>query len=85
MSNLSPASFKDLIFSWLLLGPFSEFSVADGVRPLDPKDSSKADVDECLNLLSCHSHGSPCFSSLQLNRFYCGVRDPDFNVDGQVR
>ena len=40
------ASLEDLILYWLLLGPFPEFSVADGVRPSDPKDSSMAGVDE---------------------------------------
>ena len=40
----SPASLEDVIFCWLLLGPFPEFSVADGLRPSDPKDSSTASV-----------------------------------------
>ena len=43
------------IFCWLLLGPFLEFSVADGLKPSDPKASSKAGVDECLDLLQCCS------------------------------
>ena len=27
----------------------------------------------------------PCFSLIQQDRFYCGVKAPDFDVDGQVR
>ena len=46
----SPASLEDLIFCWLLLGPLSEFSVAGGLRPSDPKDSSKVGVDEWSDL-----------------------------------
>ena len=46
---------------------------------------SKAGVDECLDLLQCRSRESPCFSSIQHDRVYCGVKDPDFDVDGQVR
>ena len=38
VSNLSQAPLEDVIFCWLLLGPFSEFSVAGGLRPSDPKD-----------------------------------------------
>ena len=85
VSNPSPASVEDFIFCCLLLGPFPELSVADGLRPSDPKDSSEAGVDECLDLLQCRSHDSPCFSSVQQDRFYCGVKDPDFDVDGRVR
>ena len=51
----------------------------------DPKNYPKADIDECPDLLRCCSHGSLCFSSIQQDRFYCGVRDPDFDVNGQVR
>ena len=80
-----PVSLEDFIFCWLLLGLFPEFSVADSLRSLDLKDSSKAGVDEFLDLLQCGSRGSPCFSSIQQNRFYCGVKVPDFDVAGQVR
>ena len=69
VSNPSPASLEDVIFCWLLLGPFPEFSVADGLRPSDPKDSSKACVDECLDLLQCRNRSFPCFSSMQQDRF----------------
>ena len=85
VSNPSTPSLEDFIFCCLLLGPFPELSVADGFRPSDPKDSSKAGVDECLDLLQCCSHGSPCFISIQQDRFYCGVKDHDFDADGQVR
>ena len=85
MSNPSPESLWEFIFCWLLLGPFPKFSVADGLRPSDPKDSSKAGVDECLDLLQCCSRDSPCFSSIQQDRFYCGVKDLDVDADGQVR
>ena len=78
----SPASLEDLIFCWLLVGPFPEFSVADGLRP---SDSFKAGVDECLDFLQCRGHSFPCFSSIQQGRFYCGVKDPDLYVDGQDR
>ena len=84
VSNSSPASVEDFIFCWLLLGPLPEFPVADGLRPLDLKDSSRAGIDECLDLLQCRSRGYPCFSSLQQDRFYCGVKDSDFDVDGHV-
>ena len=84
-SNPSPASVEDFIFCWLLLGPFPEFSVADGLRSSDPKGSSKAGVDKCLDLLHCRSYDSPCFSSVQQDRFYCGVKDTDFDVNDQVR
>ena len=50
VSNLSPASLDDFIFCWLLLGLFPEFFVANDLRPSHPKDSSKAGVDECLDL-----------------------------------
>ena len=59
------------------------FSVTDGLRPSDLKDSSEAGVDGCLN--QCHSRGSLCFSSIQQDRLYRGVKDPDFDVNGQVR
>ena len=39
-SSPPPASLQELIFCWLLLGPFPEFSVADDHRPSDSKDSS---------------------------------------------
>ena len=42
VSNPSPASLDDFIFCWLLLGPLPKFSVADGPRTSDPKDSSEA-------------------------------------------
>ena len=71
--SLSPASLGDFIFCCLLLGPFPQSSVAGGLRRWDPKDSSKAGVDGCLELLHCHSRGSTCFSSIQQHRFYCGV------------
>ena len=29
--------------------------------------------------------GSPCFGSIKQDRFYCGVKDLDFDVDDQVR
>ena len=84
MSNPPPKSLKDLIFCWLLLGLFPEFSVADGYWSLDPKDSSWAAVHECPDL-ECCSPGSRYFSFIQQDRFYCGVEDPDLDVDGQVR
>ena len=84
VSNPSPASLEDRIFCWLLLGPFPEFSAPYSLRPSDPKDFSKAGVDECLDL-QCRSRVSPCFGSIQRYRFYCGAKDPDFVVDGQVR
>ena len=84
VSKPSPVSLEDFIFCWLLLGPFPEFSVADGLRPSDPKDSSETGVDECLDLLQCRSRSSPCFSSIQKDRF-CNTKDPDFDVDCQVR
>ena len=43
---LSNPSSEDLICRWLLLGLFPEMSVADGLRPSHPKDSSEAGVDE---------------------------------------
>ena len=85
VSNPSQASLEDFSVCWLLFGLFREFSVADGLSPWDPKDSSKESVDDCLDLLQCRSRGSPCFSSIQQDRFYCCVKDPDFDVDGQVR
>ena len=84
VSNPSPASLEDFIFCWLLLGPFPEFSVADGLGPSDPKDSSKAGVDECLDLLQCRGGGSPCFSSIQQDRFHWGVKDLDPNNQGHT-
>ena len=84
VSDPSPVSLEDFIFCWLF-GLFPEFSVANGLRSSDPKDSSMAGVDECLDLPQCRSHGSPCFSSLQQDRCYCGVTDPDFDVDGRFR
>ena len=74
-SNPSPATLEDFIFCWLLLGPFSEFPVAGGLRPSAPKDSSMTGVDECLNLLQCRSCGFPCFCSIQLDKFCYGVED----------
>ena len=46
VSNPYPASLEDLICC-LLLGPFPDFSVADGLKPSDPKESSKEGIDEC--------------------------------------
>ena len=91
VSRPSPASLEDLIFAGCCLagvfsiGLFQEFSVAYDFRLSVPKDSSKESVDECLDLLHCHSPGSSCFSSMQQDRFYCCVEDPDFDADGQVR
>ena len=42
VSNPFPASLEDFTLCWLLLDPFPEFSVADGLRPSNPKDSAKA-------------------------------------------
>ena len=83
--NSSPMSLVDLIFCWLLLGPFPEFSVADGLRSLEPNYSSKVGVDECRDILQCRSRGSPCFSSIQQFKFYGGVADFNFDVYGHVR
>ena len=55
-----------------------------GLRSSDLKDSSRTGVDECLDLLHCHSHGSPCFISIQKGSFYCGVENPDFDVGDQL-
>ena len=44
-----------------------------------------AGVDERLDLLQCCRHGSSRFSSIQQDRFYCCVEDPDFDIDVQVR
>ena len=57
VSSPSPVSLEDFIFYWFSLGPFPELSVADGLRPSDPKDSSKAGVGECLDRLQCRSRG----------------------------
>ena len=65
VSNPSPVSLEDLIFCWLLFGPFAEFSVADDLRPLHPQGSSKVGVDECMDLLQFCSRGCPCFSPIQ--------------------
>ena len=73
------------VFCWLLLGSFSGFSVTAGLGPSDPKDFSKVGVDKCLDRLQCRSCGSSCLSSKHQDRFYCGVEDSDFDVDGQVR
>ena len=70
MSNPSLTSLGDFILCWLWLGPFPEFSIANVLRSSDPKDSSKAGVEECLDLLQCRSHGSPCFSSIQQDRVF---------------
>ena len=37
-----PVCLEDLMLCWLLLGPFPEFPLADGLRPVDTKDSSVA-------------------------------------------
>ena len=66
---------KDLIYCWLLLDPFPEFYVANGLT-----DSYKAGVDECLDLLRCRSCASPPFHSNQQDRFHSGVKDPDDQV-----
>ena len=72
----------DPIFYWLFLGPFPQFSVPDGLRLSYLKDSFKAGVDECPDLLQCHSCGAPYFSSIQQERF-C-AEDPVFDGHGQV-
>ena len=51
VSSPLSASVENFIFCLLLLSLFPEFSVADGLRPSDAKESSKAGVDECLDLL----------------------------------
>ena len=56
VSSPSPVSLVDFIFCWLLSDPFPEFSVAEGLRPSDPKDSSNEGVDEYLDLIQCRSH-----------------------------
>ena len=68
-----------------VFGGFHLLLVADGLRPTGPKDSSKAGVDECLDLLQCRNRGSPYFSSMQQDSLYSGVKDSDFDVDGQLR
>ena len=85
VSNLSSASLEDFILCWLLLGLFPEFSAADDLMISDPKYFSTAGVDECLDLQQSCSRGSPCFSSIQKDRFSCGGKDPDSDVDDQVR
>ena len=37
------------------------------------------------DFLHCHSRGTPCLRSIHQDKFYCGVKDPDFGVDGQER
>ena len=74
-ANPYPASLEDFIFCLLLLGPFSEFV----------SDPCKASVDELLDVLQFCRLGSPCFSSIQQHRIYCGVEEPDFVGGGQVR
>ena len=68
----------------LLPGPFPQFSAADGLRPSNPKDSSEAGVDECLNLLWCRNRVSPYFSAIEQGRLYSGAEDPVFDVAGQI-
>ena len=48
----------------LLLDPFPQFSVVDGVGPSGPMDSFKEDTDECMDLQCC-SRGFSYFSSIQ--------------------
>ena len=67
----TPSSFEDLIFCWLLVGPFSEFFVA-----AYPIGSEGFFLDRCWWM-------SLCSSPTQLDKFYCGV--DDFDVDGHVR
>ena len=69
VSNPSPASLKDFIFCWLLLGSFPKFPAADGLRSADPKDSSETGADECLKAFQCRNRGSLCFSSTEQDRF----------------
>ena len=52
---------------------------------VNAKDSFKAGVDDCLDLLQHHSRGSPCFSPVQQDMFHCGVDDSNVDVDGQAR
>ena len=70
---------RDVLFCW-----FPEFPVADGLRPADLKDSTKAGVDEYLDLLRCGNGRCPCFSTIE-DRFNGGVEGPDLDADGQVR
>ena len=58
VSSSSPASLSGGIFCsvghWLFFGPLPEIPVVDRtVKPEDPKESSVAGVDECLNVLHC--------------------------------
>ena len=74
----------------LLLGLFPEVSITDGLRPSDPKDSSKACVDDCLGLLQCRSHAAMVLHALAPHSRTCftvvtGAIDPAFDVDGQDR
>ena len=59
VSSPSKASSGDLIFCWLLLGPFPELPVDEGLKPSDPKDFLETGAGECLNVLQCCNCGSP--------------------------
>ena len=49
VSNPSPTSLEHFIFCWLLLVPFPEFSVVDGLSPSSSSSSSAFDVMTVLN------------------------------------
>ena len=59
----------------------SGYTILVGNAPFDPKDSSRVGVAKCLDLLWCHSHGSPCCSCIQKDRFCNGAEVSDFDVD----
>ena len=83
VSNPSPVSFEDLIFRLFLLGPFPEFSVADGRRPLDPKDFSGQVLMNISIFFSVTA--IVFFVSSPYTRTGFGAEDPGCDVDGQVR
>ena len=63
----------------MLLGPFPEFSVAYGLRPSDPKDSSKASVDVWIlfSVAGVVLHVSAPYGR---TGFTVALKDPDFDV-----
>ena len=80
MTNLFPASLKDVNFYRLLSCSFPQILVADDVWPAYLKNPSEAGFNESLDSFHSGDGGSPGFSSIEQYRFHSGVKNPEFSA-----
>ena len=77
VANPGPSSSSNFLFDRSMLCIFPQFTVADGVWPVDLEDSSQAVVDKGLHFVDGGVGYPPCLCSIQQDYLHVGVEQPD--------